>query len=394
MTTIEILFWSMLALVFYTYLGYGILLFFCVKIKALFAIHKTPMSFRGFPSITLVIPAYNEKAFLVEKIQNSLELAYPKRQLKIVVVTDGSDDGSEYLFQNSKYVTVFHRRERAGKMAAVNRVMPYVTTDLVVFTDANTLLNKEALLNIVSCFNDPTVGCVSGEKRILQAQRNNAAIGGEGLYWKYESTLKRWSSTLNSAVGAAGELFALRTKLYQAPPEDTILDDFILSLAVVEKGYTIAYEPNAYAMEAGSKNVLEEMKRKVRIAAGGLQAIYRTARLLNPFKHPLFAVQYLSHRVLRWTITPLALFTLLPINIYLAVEVGGLYTFLAILQGIFYAAAAIGALLQQKQLKKPIFFVPFYFIMMNVSVLLGAKRLWLDGQSVLWEKAKRLEVVR
>lgn len=392
MTIIELLFWTMLALVCYTYIGYGFLLFIAVKIKQLLAIGKKPVAFKGFPSITLVIPAYNEKAFLQTKIQNSLELAYPQRQLNIILVTDGSDDGSEQLFQDHKYISVHHSPLRAGKMAAVNRIMPLVRTDLVVFTDANTLLNKDALLNIIASFNDPKVGCVAGEKRIIQAEVNNAAAGGEGLYWKYESTLKQWSSDLNSAIGAAGELFALRTKLYQAPPADTILDDFILSLAVVEQGYSIAYQPKAYAMESGSKDVVEEMKRKVRIAAGGLQAIYRTSTLLNPFKKPLFAFQYLSHRVLRWTITPIALFALLPMNIYLANEIGMLYTYLAVLQGSFYLAAGIGAVLQQKQLKQPIFFVPFYFLMMNISVLLGAKRLWLGRQSVLWEKAKRLEV--
>ena len=171
------------------------------------------------------------------------------------------------------------RRHRAssapktGKTAALNRGIHFVTTPIVVFTDANTHLNREALRKIVHAFANPETGCVAGEKRIAVQAKDNAASGGEGLYWKYESALKKLDSRLYSAVGAAGELFAIRRELFEEMPADTLLDDFILSLRIVMRGYTIAYCADAYAVENGSADMREEEKRKVRIAAGGLQSV-------------------------------------------------------------------------------------------------------------------------
>lgn len=187
----------------------------------------------------------------------------------------------------------------------MNRGMRFVTTPLVVFSDANTLLSKDAIRRIVDLFADPTTGCVSGEKRIMTGQAESAAGAGEGIYWKYESTLKRWDAKLYSVVGAAGELFAVRTELFQEVEPDTLLDDFIVSLRIAMKGYTIQYDPEAYAMETSSANVKEELKRKIRISAGGIQSVVRLRALLNIFRYGVLSFQYISHRVLRWTLAPL-----------------------------------------------------------------------------------------
>ena len=190
----------------------------------------------------------------------------------------------------------------------MNRGIKFVTTPIVIFTDANTSINSQSIREMVRYFNNPKVGCVAGEKRINMHTKDEAAVGGEGMYWKYESFLKKLDSQLHSAVGAAGELFAIRTSLYEQMPNDTLLDDFILSLKIAMKKYIIAYCNKAYAMENGSANMKEEEKRKVRIAAGGIQAIYRLRKLLNPFRYGILSFQYVSHRVLRWSITPIALF--------------------------------------------------------------------------------------
>lgn len=387
---LEVSFWSLLLLVFYTYLGYGIVLFFLNAIKSRFT-RKNKNSFnQDLPSITLVIPAYNEIDYLHQKVRNSLQLIYPKDKISIIFITDGSDDGSDLMLKTYDDIRVYHDPVRAGKVAAMNRSMSFVDSEVVIFSDANANLNTHALLNIAKKFSDPRVGCVSGEKRIEQNVKDQASNAGEGLYWKYESTLKKWSSQLYSTVGAAGELYALRTELYEETEKDVILDDFMLSLSVIPKGYKIAYADDAYAIESGSSDIKEEMKRKVRICAGGIQSILRTLHLLNPFKYHVFAFQYFSHRFLRWTFAPLALLMLIPINFYLGIVLGGVYKVLLILQVLFYIAGLAGWILKSKELKSKFLFIPFYFLMMNVSALLGAKRYFAGQQSVLWEKTKRL----
>ena len=166
-------------------------------------------------------------------------------------------------------------------------------------------------------FSNPNTGCVAGEKRILEKEADAAAGAGEGLYWKFESWIKNMDAELNTAVGAVGELFAIRTELFEDVENDTLLDDFIISLRIARKGYHIAYTPNAYAEETASLNVKEELKRKIRIAAGGIQTIFRLKGLLNPFRYGLLSWQYFSHKVLRWTLAPLSLFLIFAVNLFI-----------------------------------------------------------------------------
>ena len=339
---LEFSFWTLLALVFYTYLGYGLILFLLNSIKSQFTKQQKNSFNQELPTITLVIPAYNEINFLHQKVRNSLHLCYPKDKINIIFITDGSDDGSHLMLKSYNDIKVYHDPVRAGKVAAMNRSMSFVDSEVVIFSDANANLNTQALLNIAKHFSDPRVGCVSGEKRIEQNAKDQASNAGEGLYWKYESILKKWSSQLFSTVGAAGELYALRTELYEETESDVILDDFMLSLSVIPKGYTIAYADDAYAIETGSSDIREEMKRKVRICAGGIQSIFRTLHLLNPFKYQIFAFQYFSHRFLRWTFTPLALLLLIPLNLYLGIALGGIYQILLVFQVLFYLAGLGG----------------------------------------------------
>ena len=394
MTTLKIIFWILFFLVFYAYIGYGILLFFLVKIKRIFVgkvINATDGSHE--PDVTLFVTAYNEKDFVAEKIKNSLELEYPKEKLHFVWVTDGSDDGTPELLSQYDCVTVHHVPQRNGKIGAMNRGMKMVDTPIVVFCDANTLLGKESVRRIVNLFSNPKVGCVSGEKRIFGKEKDAAAGAGEGFYWKYESTLKKWDAELYSVVGAAGELFAIRTALYQEVERDTLLDDFIISLRVAQKGFTIQYDPDAYAIESASANVKEELKRKIRISAGGIQSVIRLGSLLNIFRYGTLSFQYISHRVLRWTLAPLSLLLMIPIGLILAIDSGiagmEFYTVLFWLQVLFYLAALWGWYLENRSIKVKLLFVPYYFFIMNLSVFLGFRRYLKGSQSVNWERAKR-----
>lgn len=394
MLAIKIIFWFFLFLVFYTYIGYGILLFIIIKIRRILGFSVASNEGTDYePEVTLFIAAFNEKDYVAGKMENSRELDYPADKLRIVWVTDGSDDGTPEEIKKYEGVDVYHLPQRNGKIGAMNRGMQFVKTPVVVFCDANTMLGKESIRRIVRLFSNPKVGCVSGEKRIFSKEKDAAAGAGEGLYWKYESTLKKWDAELYSVVGAAGELFAIRTELYRDVERDTLLDDFIISLRVAQEGYTIQYDPEAYAIETASSDVKEELKRKVRISAGGIQSVIRLWPLLNIFKYGTLSFQYISHRVLRWTLAPLSLLFLLPLGFLLALSenftLTGFYTILFGLQVLFYLSALLGWYLENKLIRVKLLFVPYYFFIMNLSVFLGLKRYIKGSQSVNWERAKR-----
>lgn len=394
MEFLKILFWTLLFVTFYTYVGYGMLLFLIIKIRRVLKLNRNQVSDPNYqPEVTLFITAFNEKDYVAAKMKNSLELDYPSEKLKIVWVTDGSDDGTPDLIKQYNNTSVHHLPERNGKISAMNRGMQFVKTPIVIFSDANTLLGKESIKRIVTLFGNSKVGCVSGEKRIINKESDVASGAGEGLYWKYESALKKWDAELYSVVGAAGELFAIRTELYRHVEKDTLLDDFIISLRVAQEGYTIQYDPEAYAIETASANVKEELKRKIRISAGGIQSVVRLRSLLNVFKYGTLSFQYISHRVLRWTLTPLCLLLLIPVSTVLAYFDGfislGVYAILFWLQLIFYVSALTGWFLENRSTRIKILFVPYYFFIMNLSVVLGFFRYMNNTQSVNWERAKR-----
>ena len=391
MLTLKVLFWICLILVFYTYLGYGMLLWLLVSIKRL--VYGKPKKQElptgdELPEVTLMICAYNEQDIVESKMENTHQIDYPK--LKVVWVTDGSNDlTNDYL---AKYhdVEVIYSPERRGKTAALNHGLALVKSELVVMTDANTMLNPESIQEIVRCFMDPKVDCVAGEKRVAARHEGQAAAESEGLYWKYESTLKRWDGELYSAMGAACELCAIRRSLYEPMPENALLDDFVMSLRMVDKGYKIAYTSEAYAMEYGSANLEEESKRKRRIAAGGLQSIWWLRSMLNPLHQPVVAFQFISHRVLRWSITPIALLLLIPLNVLLVfLKAGAVYNWIWVLQILFYIAAFLGYLLERKGKKNKFLYIPYYFLFMNLNVFKGMAYLKSHKSSGAWEKAKR-----
>ncbi|WP_339922118.1 glycosyltransferase family 2 protein [uncultured Cyclobacterium sp.] len=385
---LQVVFWIAIGVVTYTFLGYGILIGFLVKLKGLFSKKVNQPEKEFLPEVSLVVPCYNEADIIKNKILNSIGLEYPKEKLRIFFITDGSSDNFKEVLAEFPQVKLLHEDRRAGKTAAENRAMKFVSSPIVVFTDANTILNGMAIKNIVRHFRDEKVGCVSGEKRVLVEEEDSASSAGEGMYWKYESFLKKMDSKLYSAVGAAGELVAFRSDLYRDLPEDTILDDFMQSLLIASDGYRIVYEPEAYAMETGSDSTGEELKRKIRISAGGWQSMKRLFFKITPFNHPVLYFQYLSHRVLRWTITPFLLVLIFFANFFLLNQ-GMIYQLLMLSQLFFYAAALLGYFLESRKIRVKILFVPFYFCMMNYAVVAGLIRFTKGSQKSTWEKAKR-----
>ena len=387
---IAILFWVLVFLVFYTYFGYGILikflLFFQGKSKAGENDEKAEL-----PRLALIIAAYNEEAIIIEKLENTLALDYPLDKLKVIVITDGSTDKTAEIVAGYPVIHL-HLPQRKGKVAAVNRAVEQTgDVEILVFSDANTILNREALKRMVIYYKDPGVGGVSGEKKVEEV--TGSKVKGENLYWRYESALKKLDSDFHTVVGAAGELFSIRKQLYPEVPEQIILDDFYISLKICEKNFLIKYEPEAYALEKPSFSMKEERKRKVRISAGAFQAMTCFMGLMNPFKFGKLSFQYLSRRVFRWVICPLALPLILISNILLVMlkfEPILLYQIALYLQIFFYLLAMIGWFLRDKPMgRSKLFHVPYYFSFMNMSVWSGFFRFINGSQSAIWEKANR-----
>ncbi len=400
MTALKVIFWICIALVFYTYVGYGLLLWVLVMLKRIVRSkaqrHALPTD-DALPEVTLMICAYNEQDIVSQKMQNCHELDYPCEKLHLMWVTDGSTDQTNNRLREYPDAEVVFTPERKGKTAALNHGISEVRSGITVMTDANTMLNPQCIREIVRCFMDPQVGCVAGEKRVMARHEEQTAAQGEGLYWRYESALKRLDSELYSAMGAAGELNAIRTTLYCPMPENALLDDFVMSMRMVDDGYKIAYTSEAYALEYGSADLNEESKRKRRIAAGGLQSCWWLRAMMLPSptrghwaRRLLVAFQFVSHRVLRWTITPVALLALIPLNALLVLlGAGTIYSVILLLQTLFYLAAIISWLLERHGRHSRLLYIPHYFLFMNLNVFRGMKYLMTHNTSGAWEKAQR-----
>lgn len=394
MVALKTAFWICAFLVFYTYLGYGMLLWLLVRLKRIVsgkAERKAlPADDAELPEVTFMVCAYNEQDVVDMKMKDIHQLDYPKDKLHITWVTDGSSDNTNERLKAYPDVNIIFSPERKGKTAALNHGLSLIKSEITVMTDANTMVNTGAIREIVRLMQDPKVACVAGEKRVMARHEGQTAAEGEGLYWKYESALKRMDSELYSAMGAAGELNAIRTTLYEPMPENALLDDFVMSMRMVDKGYKIAYTSDAYAKEYGSADLQEESKRKRRIAAGGLQSCWWLRKMMNPFRKPVVAFQFVSHRVLRWSITPFALMALIPLNVALVMmKAGTIYTASWILQIVFYLTALCGYLLENKGHRSKLLYVPYYFLFMNMNVFAGIPYLYSHRGGGTWEKAKR-----
>lgn len=382
----EILFWILVASLLYTYLLYPILVGITYLFKAKV---KQPSSLYQRPKLSIIIPAYNEEDVIEKKIKNTLSLNYPLEDLQIIIVADGSTDNTVKIAQQFSTVEVLFYSERLGKSSSINHAMEFVKHPITVFTDANTLLNTDALQLMVQHYSNPEVGAVSCEKKISTQNPNNLMGNMEGLYWKYESFVKKMESDLHSVIGAAGELFSIRTKLFKPLNTKVVLDDFILSSSILQQQKNIKYESQSVAVEPPTVSLLQEAKRKIRIGAGAAQTLGFLGLL--PYHSKWLNVQFFSRRVLRWAVSPVAILLLFFINIYLLqqqVHVE-LYSILLYLQIIFFVLAAIGMLCYFFKIHSSVALMPFYFLFMNSCMLLGFIHYFIFSKQWIWQKSVR-----
>lgn len=391
---IGVLFWLCLFIIIYTYFGYLLLLSFFAQ----FSIPKNYVK-KDFPSVTLLIAAYNEEKIIASKLENSLSLDYPKERLQIIVAADGSDDGTVAIVRSyaERGVKISYDSVRQGKMAAINHAMLLAQDEIVVFSDANNFYAPNALIELVRPFSDVRVGGVSGAKTINADQ--DALGDTEGLYWKYESLIKKQETRLGCTVGASGEILGIRRKLFTPPPPEIINDDMFIAFSIIRAGYDMVYVPTARSFERMTFSEREEIVRRTRIFAG----LYQTMRMslsLLPFHRPVIVWQIVSHKYLR-ALIPFAMvgawITNLLVLFYPQAEGSLHWLFLAppygklflVLQSCFYLSAIVGKKLKLGGKLGKLLNIPVFLVNSNFAALRGFQRYLTGQQTVIWKKAAR-----
>lgn len=389
-----IFFWLSVVLILYTYIGYPVLVFVLARLR------KTE-EYRSewFPNVCLLIAAYNEEEVLAEKLEASLELDYPQDQLDILVAADGSDDRTMEIVQgfSDRGVRLSFQPERRGKLAAISHAMQQVTAEVVVFSDANNEYCPETVRELTVPFFDSHIGAVSGAKTIVKGSKG--AGESEGLYWKYESFIKKQESRLGSCVGSSGEVFAIRRELFEPPFRSLVNDDFYMAMQVLRKGKRVVYRPQAKSFERISASQRDENLRRKRISAGRWQVVQH-ARQLLPFRRPLIMWQILSHKILRLLLPFAMLGALVSASLSLLpgrhcrglaflhlCEPWNRFFFLA--QAVFYITAAAGMIIPISGKPGKLFNLPAFLVNTGFAVMQGFFHFLGSKDPAVWQKVRR-----
>src|SRR2546426_2419929 len=351
-------------------------------------VRRRPISRRDFtPTVDFLIGAYNEEAVLGDKLENCLGLDYPPDKLQIIVASDASTDGTNNIARKYERsgVRLVVAPLRRGKAANFREVVPTLTGEILLFSDAGSLYRPETLRKMMRNFGDPEVGCVGGKVRYVNPSATSVSQG-EGLYWSYEAFLRKAESDIGSTVVLSGAVYAIRGELSR-PVADPLPDDFMTPLNVLDQGRRVIFETDTEILEKAATSVRSEMETKIRIVARNFSALRSMKRLLHPRRHPLLSLQLLSHRLLRWFVLQVALL-MFGANALLVSH--PFYGALFLGQILFYLLAGIGCLLDLSGRHSRVATVPFYFVLVNLSAALAIWR-HLTGQGVggVWEPVER-----
>lgn len=375
----EILFWISVFFVAATYFGYPVFLVIAASFM------NTPVKKTNiFPSVSLLIPAYNEGKNIGNKLENSLKLNYPPGKLEIIVISDGSTDKTEdaCMEYGAKGVKLIVQKERKGKMAALNRAVQEAVGEIIVFSDANTMYDPEAVRMLVGNFGDEKIGCACGNS-VFKTEGKSSVESGFSAYMAYERFIWRKESQLKSLLVVDGAIYGIRKKLF-SPIKETLADDFVNPLNIGTLGYGIVYEPEARAEEKAVSDIHEEFKRKIRVTSQGYDALLTLWATV--LKSPLLRIfQYILHKLIRWMV-PLFLILIFAANLCLLDK--RYLKCIFIIQVIFYLAAIVGYLLENAGKRTKIFYIPFYFCLINIAAVAGLFRVLTGPQKGTWEKAE------
>jgi cellulose synthase/poly-beta-1,6-N-acetylglucosamine synthase-like glycosyltransferase len=374
----ELGFWVALVLLVYIYFGYPLVLTILAALS-----RKLEDSVNvPWPSVTLLISAYNESQVMAAKLDNALALEYPREKLEILVISDASDDGTDEIVQqySRSGVRLVRQPLRMGKTAGLNLGVEQAGGQILVFSDANALYRPDAIRHLVRRFSNPQVGYVVGNARYIEKGVESSSAESEGLYWKLETYLKKKESLFCSVVGGDGAIYAIRKELY-SPLLPTDINDFLNPLQIIVRGYQGVFEQAAICYEEAAEQFSQEYRRKVRIISRSLNALRRVPAVLNPFKNPKHWFLLVSHKLLRW-LAPF--FMILLFFTSLVLWRFPVYRTVAILQIIFYSLAFLGWIWEPKNRLGKVFSITFYFCMVNLASLIGCVKCLRGELSGKW----------
>jgi cellulose synthase/poly-beta-1,6-N-acetylglucosamine synthase-like glycosyltransferase len=378
MTTVLL---SILALIFYTYFGYLLLVIILGMI-----INKKVNKKAIEPNVAFMIAAYNEEKCIQEKILNTLELDYPKDKLRIIIVSDGSTDRTDEIVKSFQHtgVELMRIEGRVGKTEARNLALRNVSEEIVIFSDATTIYEKNAVKMLVQNFADETVGMVTGHL-IYQDPQNTQIGAGQKLFWKYESLIKKAQTKMGTLTGSIGCITAFRRKSYTALPGN-VIEDFTEPLMFIQKNFRIVYEENAICFEKTTQKTKSEWTMRVRVIRGGLTGLIFAKEVLNPLFYPVPFLQLFSHKILRWLIPVFGILLFVTNAVGLLVEPPNLFVnYLFYLQVLFYLVVLISFLLEKRGYHNKILGIPLYFFVLNAAALVALIKTISSKLEATWE---------
>ncbi len=381
MVIVEILFWTFALTSVYVYAGYPLLL------AGLAMVRGRPLyrdeSYK--PIVSLIVSAFNEIEVIAEKLENSLSIDYPPERLEVLIVSDASDDGTDDIVTQyaDRGVKLLRMSERGGKTVGLNAAAEAASGEILVFSDANAMYRPDAVRKLVRNFSDPEVGAAVGES--TYAESSNEAEKVESAYWHYETVIKRLESLIGSVVGGDGAIYAIRREYYRPMSADA-LSDFVNPLQIVSQGRRCVYEPEAVSVEKAAGSFRKEFRRKVRIVNRAWRATMTMKPLMNPFRHGIFAIELVSHKVLRWLI-PVLLIMLFTLNCLLLLQ-HPLYQVTFVVQLIIYGLAIAGHIRRDVSDIGPLTSIPYYFCLVNVASLMGIVEAYKGKTYTTWSTAR------
>lgn len=371
-----ILFFLSLAALVYVYAGYPLIVYLVGRIRP-----KAVVRGDFEPKVTVLITAYNEEAAIAAKIANTLEIDYPKEKLEVIVASDGSTDRTDEIARSFANVRVFRQEGRVGKTFTQNKAIEQATGEIILFSDATTDYRPNVLRELLPNFADPSVGCVAGKLVYVDDSSSNVGAGAQS-YWNYETFLKEAESRACSLIGASGCLYAVRRSAYREMYPEAC-SDFLICTVVFAQGLRSVYEPNAVCFEQTNRRTDKEMKMRVRVISQTFTDLWRNRSMLNPIRSGFYAVQLISHKLLRYAV-PVFLAGALVSSAALAP--GDAFFKLAFLaQAVFYAAAAVGYLLERAGVRIGPLAIPHYFVLANLASVLGFYKFLRGERYATWE---------
>lgn len=378
----QLIFWLAVAAIVYTYVGYSLFILLLAKL-----INRPVLRREGHePTVTFLITAYNEEKNIGRKLENVLSLNYPRDKMDILVASDGSTDRTEEIVGTfaRQGVRVLRVEGRVGKTATQNRAVEHARGEVIIFSDATTDYDRNAIRKIVRNYADPAVGAVSGRYEYFNP--TGAPIGtGNILFWKYENLIKRSQTRIKTITGCCGCIYSVRRRLYEPLPPD-IISDLVEPLKILEKGYRIVFEPEAVAHEETTERAREEFRMRIRVISRGMYGLLYMKQLFNPLHHGFVSFQLISHKLLRWLV-PLSMVLMFTAN--LALLGRPFYTATFIAQAAFYAMALTGWIGERWNVKLKVFSLPLYFSTVNIASVISLVKTLRGYKAVTWETVRK-----